>query len=129
MSIGDIAVYVVAFLALALVLLVVLNKVVALARNWREVVEALGWVAVILAGGAAVLACIGVVVVVGVLAYGRVTDQRMMQQCTTLYERQAKATTAPDDYFGRQFRQTIADEAKQCAEFAAHKEAAKVSEK
>jgi hypothetical protein len=129
MSVGDIAVGAVAVIALGFLALIVLAKVVALIRNWREVVEALGWIAVIVGAGAAGLFGLGVVVVVGVLAYGKVMDQRMMQQCTTLYERQAKGATAPDDYFGRQLRQTIADETKQCAEFAAHKEAAKASEK
>jgi hypothetical protein len=88
MSIGDIAVYAVAFCALALVLLVVLNKVVALVRNWREVVEALGWVAVIVAGGVVSLAGIGVVAFLGITTYVHVTDNKMMQQCTTIYERQ-----------------------------------------
>jgi hypothetical protein len=124
MSIGDIAVYAVAFCALAVVVLVVLNKVVALVRNWREVVKALGWVAVIVAGGALSLVGVGVVGVVGVMTYAHVTDSQMMQQCTTLYERQAKAYAAPDDYFGRQLKQSVIDEQKQCAEYAARKEAA-----
>lgn len=123
MSIGDIAVYAVAFCALALVLLVVLNKVIALVRNWREVVEALGWVAVILAGGAVVLAAIGLVAFLGIMTYVQITDKRMMQQCTTLQERRAKADAAPDDYFGRQLRQSVMDEQMQCAEYAARREA------
>lgn len=129
MSIGDIVVYAVAAVALGAFALLVLNKLIELARNWRDVVAALGIVAVIGIGGAAVLAVLGVAIVGGVMVYGKVTDKRMMQQCTTLYERQEKASAAPDDYFGRQLRQTIADEAKQCAEFAAHKEAAKSSER
>lgn len=127
MSMGDIAVYAVAFCALALVLLVVLNKVITLLRNWREVVEALGWVAVILAGGAVFLAALGFVAFLGIMTYVQVTDKRMMQQCTTLHERRAKANAAPDDYFGRQLRQSVLDEQKQCAEYAARKEAAAAS--
>jgi hypothetical protein len=56
-----------------------------------------------------------------VVAYTAMVDSNMMQKCTTLYERQAKAYAAADDYFGRRLRQTIADETKQCAEYAARK--------
>ena len=66
---------------------------------------------------------LGVAVFIGITIYARLSDQQMMQQCTTLHKRQAKASVAPDDYFGRQLRQTVADEAKQCVEFAARKEA------
>jgi hypothetical protein len=127
MSIGDIVVYVVAAIALGAFALLMLNKLTEIARNWRDVVAALGIVAVIGVGGAVVLAILGVVVFVGVMAYSKINDQRMMQQCTTLYERQEKANAAPDDYFGRQLRQTVSDEAKQCAEYAARKEAAATS--
>src|SRR4051795_4836867 len=34
----------------------------------------------------------------------KISDQRMMQQCSTAHERRAKAQAASDDYFGRELR-------------------------
>jgi hypothetical protein len=65
-----------------------------------------------------------VVVYVGVLGYGQISDQKMMQQCSSVHERRAKAAVAPDDYFGRELRKAANVEAEECAKFAARKEAA-----
>lgn len=124
MSVGDIAVYAVAAIALGAFALLVLNKLVAIARNWRATADDLKWTGLILAQGALALGGIFAVIVAALVAYVWFTDQRTMQQCITLYERQEKANAAPDDYFGRQLRQTVSDEAKRCAEYAARKEAA-----
>lgn len=129
MSIGDIAVGLVAFIALALLALIVLNKLIALIRNWRDVAWASGVAAIIVGSGALAILLLGTVVGGGILAYGYLNDRNMMQKCSTAYERREKAHAAPDDYFGRRLREEATAEAKQCAEFAAHKEAAKGSEK
>jgi hypothetical protein len=123
MSIGDIAVYAVAALALGALALVALNKLAAFAQNWRQTVDDLKWTGLVLAQGALALGGVLAVLVMAVLAYVWITDQRVMHQCTTLHERQEKAAAAPDDYFGRELRKTVADETKSCAEFAARKEA------
>jgi hypothetical protein len=122
MSIGDIVVYLVAAIALVAFAAILLS-------NWRAILHD---IFIFLAGWAvigAVLLVIGLVGAGGVLAYVYLNDRNMMQKCSTAYERQAKAYAAPDDYFGRKLREEASAEAKQCAEFAAHKEAAKGSEK
>lgn len=63
----------------------------------------------------------------GILFWTKFSDERMMQQCMSAYERQAKAPAAPEDYFGRELRQAAAEEAKRCEEFAARKQAVAAS--
>jgi hypothetical protein len=126
MSVGDVAVYLVAFVALAILAFGVINGLI---RNWRDILSALGVIAVIGAIGGVAFLLLGAVLYVGVLAYGQISDQRMMQQCSTAHERRAKAQAAPDDYFGRQLLKAAADEAEECAKFAARKEAAANSAK
>uniref|UniRef100_Q07I35 Uncharacterized protein n=1 Tax=Rhodopseudomonas palustris (strain BisA53) TaxID=316055 RepID=Q07I35_RHOP5 len=122
MSIGDIIVYLIAAVALAALVLLLFS-------NWRGILQgvltfALGWalIGVMLLG-------IGLVGAVGFLGWYYFNDRHMMQKCSTAYERREKAYALPDDYFGRRLREEANTEAKECAEFAAHKEALKVREK
>ena len=117
MQIGDIAVAFVAFISLIFLLLIILNKIVDLIKNWR----ATAWFTLIVAAGGIPWIGCGVAVFIAVSAYIQQTDRRIMQQCTTFYERRVNAYTAPDDYFGQQLRKSIANEAKQCAEYASTK--------
>lgn len=122
MSIGDIVVYLIAAIALVAFAAILL-------ANWRAILHDIfiflaGWAVV-----GAVLLVIGLVGAGGVLAYVYLNDRHMMQKCSTAHERRAKAYVAPDDYFGKRLREEAVTEAKECAEFAAHKEAAKVPEK
>ena len=122
MSIGDIVVYLIAAVALVAFAVILL-------ANWRAILHD---IFIFLASWAVigfVLLAIGLVGAGGILVYVYINDRNMMQKCSTAYERQAKAYAAPDDYFGRKLREEAITEAKQCAEFAAHKEAAKVPEK
>jgi hypothetical protein len=123
MSIGDIAVAFVAYLSLAFLALIILSKVVDLVKNWRAVVE---WSLVVGYAGISLSGFAATAVIGGITAYKLLMDRRMMQ-CTTLYERQIEAYAAPDDYFGRQLRKTIAGEAKQCADYASIKRASDVT--
>src|ERR1700733_12908832 len=84
MSVGDVAVYLVAFVALAILAFGVINGLI---RNWRDILSALGVIAVIGAIGGVAFLLLGAVLYVGVLAYGQISDQRMMQQCSTAHER------------------------------------------
>ncbi len=122
MSIGDIIVYLIAAIALVAFAAILL-------ANWRAILHDIlifvaGWAVV-----GAVLLVIGVVGAGGVLAYVYFNDRNMIQKCSTAHERREKAYAAPDDYFGKKLREEATTEAKQCAEFAAHKEAAKALEK
>ncbi len=122
MSIGDIVVYLIAVVALVALAAILL-------ANWRAILHD---IFVFLAGWAVigvVLLVIGLVGAGGFLAYVYINDRDMMQKCSNAYERQAKAYAALDDYFGRKLREEASAEAKQCAEFAARKVAAKASEK
>jgi hypothetical protein len=122
MSIGDIIVYLIAAVALVAFAAILL-------ANWRAILHD---IFIFLASWAVIgviLLAIGLVGAGGVLAYVYLNDRNMMQKCSTAHERREKAYAAPDDYFGRRLREESIAEAKECAEFAAHKEAAKRSEK
>jgi hypothetical protein len=56
-------------------------------------------------------------------------EQAMMRKCMSAHERAAQARAAPDDYFGKQQRKAAAEEAEECAKFAAKKEAEQPSAK
>jgi hypothetical protein len=82
---------------------------------------------------ALVLVCVAAAVAVGLWGLftiiDTVRDRRTMEQCLTAHERRAKAEAAPDDYFGRQLRESAAAEADMCARFAARKEAEEQAKK
>jgi hypothetical protein len=116
MGIGDIIVYAIAAIALAAFAFILLS-------NWRAIVhDVLIFLGSWLLIGGGVLLVIGLVGAGGILAYVYINDRNMMQQCSSAYERRAKASAAPDDYFGRKMREDAAVEAKSCAEFAARKQ-------
>jgi hypothetical protein len=58
-----------------------------------------------------------------------IQDYQLNQRCLTAHERRERAAAAPDDYFGRQLRTAAAEEARNCADLAARKEAAKITQK
>jgi hypothetical protein len=126
MSIGDIAVGLVAFIALAFLALIVLNKLIALIKNWREIAEVTGWVALILGGGGLlIVGAFFAVVFIGATFY----EQYTAKQCLSAHERYARAQAAPNDYWGNKLRDEAAAEAKKCADLAARKETEKFSQK
>jgi NADH:ubiquinone oxidoreductase subunit 6 (subunit J) len=116
MSVGDIAVYALAFVTLAILFKLILT-------NWKSLLRGAGWAAVVAAVLGAGFVVLGVVAVVGVMAWQRVSDHNLVQQCLTAHERREKALAAPADYFGRKLREAADEEAERCREFAARKEA------
>jgi hypothetical protein len=111
MSAGDVAAYAVAFAALAFLIYAAL-------KHWKGVAIGVGALLIVIS-----------VAAVGPTVWQQITDYEQLKSCMTAHERQAKASAAPDDYFGRQLRETASAEARRCAEFAARKEAAKVTQK
>lgn len=116
MSVGDVVVYVIAAIALVALAFIIFT-------SWRNILYNLfiflaGWAIV-----GIVALVIGVVGAGGFLAWHYLNDRYVMKQCSTAHERRAKAFAAPDDYFGKRLREEANAEAKQCAEFAAQKEA------
>jgi hypothetical protein len=107
MGVGDIVVYFIAAVAVAILLFLAL-------KQWE----------VTLVGGA-VLAIVVIGLLLGPLVAKYIDEQAQMKGCLTAHERRAKAAAAPDDYFGRQLREAAAKEATACAELAARKEAEK----
>jgi hypothetical protein len=81
--------------------------------------------AVLVSGGLALFGVLYVAAVVGAELY----ERHVTTQCLTAHERTARARAAPNDYWGQQLRDASMEEAKKCADLAARKEAARVSQK
>ncbi len=116
MSIGDYIVYAVAVFFIGLGAILIAGNI---HRHFRAYVFGVLGVGSIIAG----LFAIGVVAVGVIVAVQYFQEHATLQKCMTAHERRAQAVAAPDDYFGRQLRETAAAEAKTCAELAAKKEA------
>jgi hypothetical protein len=83
---------------------------------------AVKWLAAIIGGGCAIGYAASVAIPI-------IQENQLFQRCLSAHERRDRAAAAPDDYFGRQLRTAAAEEAKNCADLAARKEAAKVTQK
>lgn len=105
--------HLVQLLAASVVLAVVFFLVL---KHYKTIfVTALGVV-----GIGVLLVAVGGVIAVGVYLY----ELNVERQCMTAHERQAKASAARDDYFGRRLRDEAAQEAKRCKDLASRREAA-----
>lgn len=88
--------------------------------------NAVKWIIIVILGGYAVTFAISFIIS-DVLPI--VQDHQLNQRCLTAHERRERAAAAPDDYFGRQLRALAVEETRNCANLAARKEAARVSQK
>lgn len=87
---------------------------VLILRNWQSIKIGIAIVGVIAAGlGLAFLALL-VLVTIGVAGY----EGYKTKQCQTVYERVAKARSAPEDYFGNKMRSDAEAEQSSCNELA-----------
>ena len=83
-------------------------------RNWQSIKIGIAVVGVIGVGLGLAFLVLVVVVTIGVAGY----EGYKTKQCQTVYERVAKARSAPDDYFGNKMRSDADAEQSSCNELA-----------